>query len=592
MSEASLSSHDELIEQPLLPVRRLHNFVYCPRLCYFQWVENQFVENEDTVAGDSVHRNIDKPTGLKEKKKDIFSESLREGERLKSLHLTSEKLRLTGVVDLVEQTESGARIIDYKRGSARINEQQERVAKGYDSVQVAAHALLLQERGIEVHSASIYYAADKRHVTVKLDDALFAKTKQAIADAQLLSLKANLPKPLINDIRCNYCSAYSICLPNETHWWKRADEDIEKPQLPLGIPGILGESETDWETRDETQLPPRPEGQDGEILVVQTYGTQVGVRGGEFVVTQKREVLRKLPINQVRAIYLYGAVQVTAQAVQSCLDLNIDVGYFSGAGRFLGSLRGLPTSGIDARKGQYWLFEEPFFRLKLARECIRAKVHNQRVMLMRNGYPSKVTVNRLAAAVRTVIDAVDLPEIRGIEGSAAATYFSEFNGMLKCEGEVSFDFKKRTKRPPMDPVNALLSLGYSVLAKEVTGVCHMVGLDPFYGFFHQPRYGRPALALDLMEEFRPLIADSVAISLINRGEVDESDFYFSTKGVGLNDRGRRKFWEAWFRRLDTEIKHPIFHYKMSYRRMLEVQARQMWRFLRGEVSKYHAFTTR
>ncbi len=133
-----------------------------------------------------------------------------------------------------------------------------------------------------------------------------------------------------------------------------------------------------------------------------------------------------------------------------------------------------------------------------------------------------------------------------------------------------------------------------MLAKELTGVCHAVGLDPFLGFMHQPRYGRPALALalDLMEEFRPLVADSVAISLVNRGELGPEDFIRSANGTFLNDRGRKAFWEAWFRRFDTEVSHPEFEYKMAYRRMLEVQARQLWRFVRGEAAAYHGFTTR
>jgi CRISPR-associated protein Cas1 len=173
-------------------------------------------------------------------------------------------------------------------------------------------------------------------------------------------------------------------------------------------------------------------------------------------------------------------------------------------------------------------------------------------------------------------------------GNAAARYSEQFTSMLK-PGRCG---RGRNRRPPRDPVNALLSLGYSMLAKELTGVCHAVGLDPFLGFLHQPRYGRPALALDLMEEFRPLIADSVAISLINRGELGPEDFLRSANGTFLNDAGRKRFWEAWFRRLDTEVSHPEFEYKMAYRRMLEVQARQLWRFVRGEAAAYHGFTTR
>ena len=163
--------------------------------------------------------------------------------------------------------------------------------------------------------------------------------------------------------------------------------------------------------------------------------------------------------------------------------------------------------------------------------------------------------------------------------------------MLKGSG-FAFDFNGRNRRPPRDPPNALLSLGYSMLAKELAGICHVVGLDPFLGFFHQPRYGRPALALDLMEEFRPLIADSVAISLLNRHELDEKDFVNSTKGTFLSEKGRRAFWAAYFRRMDPEVAHPEFKYKMTYRRMLDVQVRQLWRFLRGDAPTYHGFTTR
>jgi len=192
-------------------------------------------------------------------------------------------------------------------------------------------------------------------------------------------------------------------------------------------------------------------------------------------------------------------------------------------------LGGLPASGVDARRGQYRLFEMPGVRLQLAREVIRAKIHNQRVMLMRNGdVPDRVT-SLMASFRDSTESARDLTALLGVEGSAAALYFEQFESMLKQRDDWKFDWRGRNRRPPRDPVNALLSLGYSMLAKELTGVCYSVGLDPFLGFMHQPRYGRPALALDLMEEFRPLIADSVAISLINRGELGPEDFIKSAK---------------------------------------------------------------
>jgi CRISPR-associated protein Cas1 len=581
-------------------VRNLHNFIYCPRLFYFQWVENIFQENADTVAGSHVHRNVDAPSKLDDPKE----LGLPEGAKLRSLRLESESLGLIGVVDIVEGGPDGAEIIDYKRGAARRGAEGEREAKEPDAMQVAAHALLLREHGVNAVRGAIYYAADKRRVPVEFSEELFSKVRKAIDDARAVAASGKCPPPLKNDARCLYCSAYPICLPNESLWWSKRRKPADTDgQIQFGFIAqsedavrsqILAALDFAAESTDKepTLQPPRPGGDDGEVLVVQTPGAQIGQRGDELLVSVKGEDVRKLPGQQVRAIYCYGAVQMTAQAVSTCLELGIDVSYFSPAGRFLGMLGGLPASGVDARRGQYRLFEMPGVRLQLAREVIRAKIHNQRVMLMRNGdVPDRVT-SLMASFRDSTESARDLTALLGVEGSAAALYFEQFESMLKQRDDWKFDWRGRNRRPPRDPVNALLSLGYSMLAKELTGVCYSVGLDPFLGFMHQPRYGRPALALDLMEEFRPLIADSVAISLINRGELGPEDFIKSANGMFLTDKGRRPFWEGWFRRLDTEVSHPEFSYKMAYRRMLEVQARQLWRFVRGEALTYHGFVTR
>jgi CRISPR-associated protein Cas1 len=583
-----------------LPVRRLHNFIYCPRLFYFQWVENIFQENADTVAGSHVHRNVDEPSRL-DNPKEL---GLPEGAKLRSLRLESESLGLVGVMDIVEGGPDGVEVVDYKRGSARRDAEGERVAKEPDAMQVAAHALLLREHGVNAVRGAIYYAADKRRVPVDFTEELFDKVRTAIGDAKRVAGSGHCPPPLKNDARCLYCSAYPICLPNESLWWsKRRKSTAPEGQLQFGFAGqsedavrdrILEALDFAAESSDKepTLQPPRPDGDDGEVLVVQTPGAQIGQRGDELIVSVKGEDTRKIPGQQVRAIYCYGAVQMTAQASETCLELGIDVSYFSPAGRFLGLLRGLPASGVDARRGQYRLFELPGVRLQLAREIIRAKIHNQRVMLMRNGDAPERVLSLMSNFRDATESAPSLTSLLGIEGSAAALYFEQFESMLKQRDDWKFDWHGRNRRPPRDPVNGLLSLGYSMLAKELTGVCYSVGLDPFLGFMHQPRYGRPALALDLMEEFRPLIADSVAISLINRGELGPEDFIRSANGIFLNDKGRRPFWEAWFRRLDAEVSHPEFNYKMAYRRMLEVQARQLWRFVRGEALTYHGFTTR
>ncbi|HOR26080.1 MAG TPA: CRISPR-associated endonuclease Cas1 [Opitutaceae bacterium] len=592
MSESGLNTDAAVLSQPPMPVRRLHNYLYCPRLFYLQWVENLFEENADTAEGSAKHRQVDAPSRFDDEKAEALRNSLPEGARLRSLRIESESLGLVGVIDLIESNESGLEIADYKKGAARRLDDGTIAPKEPDAVQLAAYALLLREHGTAVAAATVYYAAERRRVPVELDEALFAKTRTALAEARATAAAQRIPPPLPNDTRCLYCSAYPICLPRESAWWQRASPRTAA-QPGDWLPGLAPEAIRELGSPpDLTEMPPRPPRDDGEVLVVQTAGAQIGQRGGEFTVSLKTETIRKLPVHQLRAIYVFGAVQLTAQAVQTALEEEIDVAYFSPSGRFLGLLRGLPASGIDARLGQYRHFGETFFRLHLAREVIRAKIHNQRVMLMRNGEVPDIVLSQLARIRDSTAEASSLSELLGIEGTAANLYFQQFASMLKTGESWKFDFAGRNRRPPRDPINALLSLGYSVLAKEIAGVCHAVGLDPFYGFMHQPRYGRPALALDLMEEFRPLVADSVAISLVNRGEIDEGDFVRASTGTALNERGRRRFWEAWFRRLDTEVSHPEFGYKMSYRRMFEVQARQLWRYVRGDAATYHGFTTR
>lgn len=246
----TLQTNDECM-QPLLPVRRLHNFVYCPRLFYFQWVENVFVENADTVAGSSIHRKVDVPSKIREK----MPEALPEGATFRSLMLSSESLGLVGVIDLVESTENGLELIDYKKGSARRNDDGERMAKEPDMIQLAAQTLLLQEHGYTVSSAWVYYAADKRKVEVALTETLLDQCRAAIEKAKETAKLENVPDALCGDPRCLYCSLYPVCLPEESAFWNHPDK----------TPVI--------------NRPPRPENDEGEVLIVQKAGAQIGARG-------------------------------------------------------------------------------------------------------------------------------------------------------------------------------------------------------------------------------------------------------------------------------------------------------------------------
>lgn len=552
---------DEIIPD-LLPVRRLHNYVYCPRLFYLQWVEDIFLPNEDTVIGSSIHKRVDEPERLKQ---DILTEN---GGNLRSLHLSSEHLGITGIIDLLEHDECETCIVDYKKGNPLKNESGDWVAKHNDIIQLAAYALLLEEQGIIVNKASIYYAGIRRHIKLFLTTELKDECRKLIHEAKTLAKEHVCPPPLSHSTRCLACSAYPICLPFESGFWAANNT----PQ------------------KDTPMRPPMPPDDGGEVLVVQNTQATVGIRNGEIMVKLNGDIVARHPVHQLQAVYLYGSVQVSAQALSVLMEESIPVSYFSPAGRFIGMAHGLSSSGVDARIGQCRMWENPNKRLLIAAEIIRAKIHNQRVILMRNGSPPTDALAQLAQLRDACAHQTSLAALRGIEGSAAAIYFANFSTMIKAN--LGFDFTCRNRRPPKDPVNALLSLAYSILSKELTGIAYSVGLDPFLGFFHSPRYGRPALALDMMEEFRPLIADSSVLTLINRGEITPDDFVNTTRGVMLKDSGRRQFWRAWVRRLDTEITHPTFGYRMSYRRMMDVQMRQFWRFCRGDISRFYGFTTR
>jgi len=221
-------------------------------------------------------------------------------------------------------------------------------------------------------------------------------------------------------------------------------------------------------------------------------------------------------------------------------------------------------------------------------------VWNQRTLLRRNcdtGPDVKKTLDRLSELRDQADRAGSAAELLGLEGTAARLYFGAFPLMLKTDmGTLTLE--GRNRRPPRDPLNALLSFVYSLLTKDWTIACGVAGLDPFLGFFHRPRFGRPSLALDLMEEFRPIVGDSVVLSLVNGGAVSPTDFVRRGLGVALTDAARRRVISAYERRMDELITHPTFGYRISYRRTFEVQARLLGRFVMGEIAEYPPFRPR
>lgn len=551
----------------LVPARMLNEHTYCPRLAYLEWVQGDFAENADTIDGQFQHRNVNVETGSLPDPDKPVEERL----HARSVMLSAPTIGLIARMDLIEADGKKVTPVDYKRGRAPDTAEQ---AWEPERVQLCAQALILEENGYEVERGILYFVISKQRVEVPIDAELRARTLELLAELRASSEQPQAPPPLVDSPKCPRCSLVGICLPDETNLLRGLEDSARVRRL---VPA-----------RDDA-LP----------LYVQSAGAKIGRSGAELVVETRDKEKHTVRITDTSHVVLFGAVQISTQAVQDLCDRNIPVVYLSSGGWFFGMTRGMDHKNVDLRRQQFAAAASTERSLQIARRLVGVKIRNSRTIIRRNASdPPTRTLQRLKELITTAEEATSLESLLGIEGTAARMYFEAYGEMLrppKEEGDptaMTFDFDGRNRRPPRDPVNSLLSLGYAMLAKDLTIALQAVGFDPYLGFYHQPRYGRPALALDVMEEFRPLIVDSVVLSAINTGAVKLPDFIRRGGAVTLTQAGRGKFIRAYERRMDEEITHPIFGYRISYRRTLEVQIRLLARFLTGEIDEYPPFATR
>ena len=320
-----------------------------------------------------------------------------------------------------------------------------------------------------------------------------------------------------------------------------------------------------------------------------TQGAVVGKSGDNLRVQAGGTTVAEARLLDVSSVSIFGNAQVTAQATRELLDRGIPICHFTYGGWLKGVTWGMGHKNVELRIAQYRAAGDDAEALSVAREMVVAKLRNSRVILRRN-HPEMPRsaldeIRRLTDGAR----AAELPAtLLGLEGAAARVYFAHFGAMLNTETP-GFDFLNRNRRPPRDPVNAVLSFLYSMLIRQAFVSALAVGFDPYLGLYHRPKYGRPALALDLAEEFRPIVADSTVLTLFNNRELDERYFLKRSGAVSLTQDGRRTVVRAFERRLDALIRHPLFGYSVSYRRVMEIQARLLGRHLLGELPRYSAF---
>jgi len=576
-----------------LPARMVNEFVYCPRLFFYEWVEGLFRQSVDTVEGKFQHRRVDAKATELPKPENTSAEAIHS----RSVTLSSERHRVIAKMDLIEISESGITPVDYKHGVPRESENGLELWPT-DCIQLAVQGLILRENGYRCDEGVAYYSKTRQRVRVPFDKALMSETERTIATAWELARTGAIPPPLVDSPKCPGCSLVTICLPDETNVLRSSSGSEGLTAVQLGLFADTDGHPSGHETEVETRQLVTPR-DDLRPLYLNTQGARVGKSGEVLQIRDRDEKKQDVRMGEICQLNVMGNVQLSTQAIQALCEASIPICYFSQGGWFYGITLGLNTKNIFLRRTQFRLAEEEWFALSLAKRLVAGKIRNQRTMLQRNHIePSEETLSGLKQMAEATEYADSTEELLGIEGNAARLYFRDFAGMIKAEDEEGahsqfrFDFGGRNRRPPRDSVNALLSLSYSLLAKDLTIACYAVGFDPYLGYYHQPRFGRPALALDLMEPFRPLIADSAVLAAINTRMVTPKDFVQAGPAVALSPAGRKSFFRAYELRMDSLVTHPMFEYRVSYRRLLEIQARLLARVLGGEIGEYPVFVTR
>ncbi len=543
----------------LLPARMLNELVYCPRLFYLEFVDDRWADSADTEAGRYVHRVVDR-------KQDVLPDP--EGEdlarRVTSVRVESERLGVVAVIDRIDGDFDALIPIDFKKGHPAPDGS----PWPADRMQVITQAALLRDAGHTVDKAMLYYAETRQRVLIAIDETTDAEVGEVVGAARKIASSPRPPLPLVQSPKCPRCSLVGLCLPDETNALLARDERSPRTIVP----------------RDPDDRP----------LYVNEQGAYVGVRGGRIHVTKRDEEFASIRLIDVSQLCLYGNVQVSAQALSALWARGVPVLWFSYGGWLRGWAQGEMSKYVELRRRQTVVHAQGGF--DVARAMIAAKIRNSRTMLRRN---ARVSVDdefdQLARLAAKAEGAESAPTLLGIEGTAARIYFGAFTKMLSDRVEPmirAFDANGRQRRPAPDAVNALLGYAYSLLVKDLVATCIGVGLDPYLGFYHRPRYGRPSLALDMMEEFRPLIADSIVVGMLNNGEVGAGDFVVRGRAVWLTPAGRKTVLRGYERRMETTITHPVFKYKVSYRRVLDVQARILAAHVIGELDRYTAMVTR
>ncbi|MCV7383972.1 CRISPR-associated endonuclease Cas4/Cas1 [Mycolicibacter longobardus] len=531
-------------ERVEIPISLVAHTVFCERRAWLEAAGEQVI-NAQIEAGHAAHSAVDNPR----------TDQL----RTRSLDISHGALGLSGRCDVLRAAGSEAvSIVEYKSTPVR------RTARVTDAnvIQLALQRMCLEASGIQVVSQEVYFTNHRRAVQVPLTTEDLQQANRWVATTRQIIERKNAPAPLIDDPRCSSCSHVSICLPDEhNRTGTRRRVSVSDPH--------------------------------GDILHLTSAGSRASLRSGRVIVARRSEEIASVPLERVVGMVVHGNVDISSALVREILWRGYTIVWCSSSGRVVGSARSASSPNGLARVKQHVASEVG--HLELAREFISSKVANQATQLRRN---AKTDVGRVVKTLRDIAQkcghAADIPHLYGLEGEAAAFYFGNFSALLAdgADPEFAKSWPGRTGRGAGDPLNVLLNYAYGLLLTDTIRALHACGLDPNAGFLHTAARNKPALALDLMEEFRAPVADSTVVGMINNGEIVVSDLPTAVGRRLLSDKARRALASAYQRRVQQEFKHPVFGYAVSWRRAMEVQARMILGMLDGTSKRYTGIRTR
>lgn len=526
-----------------IPISLVAHTVFCPRRAWLE-INGEKVESFSIEVGHSVHRGVDNASTSRPRQN-------------RSKDIRSQEIGIHGRVDSINLKDDGSvSLVEYKATPLK---QQPQVSE-QNQIQLALQSLCLEEEGYRVAEASVWFVAHKTRVEIPLQQDLLDAATDYAEQTRAIVESDTAPPPLIDDQRCLRCSHSSVCLADEL------------APLPTKNTRVHAEN-------------PR-----GQTLHLTQQGSRASIKSGRVIVNMKQQELANLPLERVASVIVHGNIDLSSALLRQLFWRDVPIVWCSSTGRVYGWARSSSSPNGLARSRQFRLQGE--LGLKIARVLVDAKIRNQATLLRRNG--DKEAAGMLRERSRLLDSAGSRPMIFGIEGEAAQIYFGAFKSMLResALGKYGFEWIGRVGRGANDEINILLNYAYSLLTAECIKALLSCGLDPHLGMLHSSNRNKPALALDLMEEFRAVIADSTVVGLLNRKEFPKNGFSKAGSTLKISSEGRKAITRAFEKRLQTEIIHPVFGYKVTWRRAIEVQARLILGVIDGSQLQYKGMVIR